>query len=199
MQIDTTFKHQIYHKSKLVPGVEILPDINNWKWLNNLIIDLGGARNSLGYDKQPTVFKKAGNPDIKTGTAICYESIYGEYVSKFVRKGANFIFIITNDGWWRDTPGYKQHAAFARLRAIENRRSIARSANTGISSFINQRGDIIKSRGWWKKDVIKAKIKANGKLTFYTKFGDYLGRISSFLAALILLHWISYLLMKKRQ
>ncbi|MFP4663919.1 MAG: apolipoprotein N-acyltransferase [Bacteroidales bacterium] len=198
IQIDTSGKHQIYHKSKLVPGVETLPYVDNWKWLNDLIIDLGGARNSLGYDKEPTVFD---SPDDSTGVAaiICYESVYGGYVSSFVRKGADLLFIITNDGWWRDTPGYKQHAAFARLRAIENRRSVARSANTGISSLINQRGDIIESRGWWQKAVIKGVVKSNDKLTFYSRFGDYPGRISMFLAVLILLHWISMLLMKKRQ
>ncbi|MFW5768001.1 MAG: apolipoprotein N-acyltransferase, partial [Bacteroidota bacterium] len=71
--------------------------------------------------------------------------------------------------------------------------------NTGISSLINQRGDIIESRGWWQKAVIKGVVKSNDKLTFYSRFGDYPGRISMFLAVLILLHWISMLLMKKRQ
>lgn len=199
IQIDTTEIKQIYHKSKLVPGVETLPYIDNFKWLNEIIINLGGARNSLGYDDEPVVFKESGNQELQSGTVICYESVYGEYVSKFARNGAELIFIITNDGWWKDTPGYRQHAAFAKLRAIETRRSIARSANTGISAFINQRGDILKSRGWWIEDSFKDKLKANDKLTFYTKYGDYFGRISVFIIGLILLHWISYVLMKKKQ
>ncbi|HKK68479.1 MAG TPA: apolipoprotein N-acyltransferase [Bacteroidales bacterium] len=198
MQVDTSGRHQMYHKSKLVPGVETLPYVDNWKWLNDLIIDLGGARNSLGYDKKPTVFH---SPDDSTGVAaiICYESIYGGYITSFVRKGADLLFIITNDGWWRDTPGYKQHAAYARLRAIENRRYVARSANTGISAIINQRGDITDSRGWWQKAVIKGEVKSNDKLTFYSRFGDFAGRISVLVAALILLHYLTMLLMKKRQ
>lgn len=197
MQIDTSGVHQFYHKSKLVPGVESIPYVDNWKWLNNLIINLGGPRNSLGYDPYPTNFVSPSD-SIRVAAIICYESIYGGYIASFVRKGANLLFIMTNDGWWRDTPGYKQHAAFGRLRAIENRRSVARSANTGISSIINQRGDILDYRGWWTEGVISAEIKANDKLTFYARFGDYPGRISAFLAALILLHWISNLLMRKK-
>ncbi|MEA3448683.1 MAG: apolipoprotein N-acyltransferase [Bacteroidota bacterium] len=197
MQIDTSGVQQFYHKSKLVPGVESIPYVDNWKWLNKFIINLGGPRNSLGYDTHPSTFI---SPDdsVQVAAIICYESVYGEYVSSFVRLGANLIFIMTNDGWWRDTPGYKQHAAYARLRAIETRRAVARSANTGISSIINQRGDIVDYRGWWTETVIKGTVKTNDKMTFYARFGDYPGRISAFLAALILLHWISNLLMRRK-
>ncbi|MFW5805147.1 MAG: apolipoprotein N-acyltransferase [Bacteroidales bacterium] len=197
MQIDTSGIQQFYHKSKLVPGVESIPYVDNWKWLNNLIINLGGPRNSLGYDPHATNFASP-NDSVQVAAIICYESVYGEYVSSFVRLGANLVFIMTNDGWWRDTPGYKQHAAYARLRAIETRRAVARSANTGISSIINQRGDIVDYRGWWTEAVIKGNIKANNKLTFYVRYGDYLGRISAFLVVLILLHWITNLLMRKK-
>jgi apolipoprotein N-acyltransferase len=196
-QLDTTGQQQRYYKSKLVPGVETLPLVENWTWLNDMIIDLGGARNSLTGQKYRTVFV---NPQdsIAIGTPICYESIYGEFLTEFVRNGANFLFVVTNDGWWKDTPGYKQHAMFSRIRAIENRRSVARSANTGISSLINQKGEVLDSRGWWVEDVIRGEIHANEKLTFYSRYGDYIGRISLFVAVLILLHLISYRLMNKR-
>jgi len=196
-QLDTTGQQQKYYKSKLVPGVETLPLIENWAWLNDKIINLGGTRNSLTGQKYRTVFV---NPQdsIAIGTPICYESIYGEFLTEFVRNGANFLFVVTNDGWWKDTPGYKQHAMFSRIRAIENRRSIARSANTGISSLINQKGEVLDSRGWWIEDVIRGEIHANKKLTFYSRYGDYIGRISLFVAVLIILHLISYRLMNKR-
>jgi apolipoprotein N-acyltransferase len=196
-QFDKTKINQYYYKSKLVPGVETLPLIEDIAWLNDMIIDLGGARNSLTTQRQRTVFK---NPDdsVAVGTPICYESIYGEFVTGFVRNGANLLFIMTNDGWWKDTPGYRQHAMYARLRAIENRRSIARSANTGISYLINQKGEILDSRAWWIEDAFRGKIQANNKLSFYSRFGDYLGRISLFVSVLILLHLLSYTLMKKR-
>jgi len=108
------------------------------------------------------------------------------------------IFIITNDGWWKNTPGYHQHLSFARLRAIETRRSIARSANTGISCFINQRGDVLQATNWWVATSIKGTINANDEITFYVKAGDYIARISLFVAALILLQLISVWLMKKK-
>ena len=162
-----------------------------------MIINLGGARNSLTGQAQRSVFI---NPQdsIAIGTPICYESIYGEFLTEFVRNGANFLFVVTNDGWWKDTPGYKQHAMFSRIRAIENRRSIARSANTGISSLINQKGEVLDSRGWWVEDVIRGEIHANESHTFYSRYGDYIGRISLFVAVLILLHLIAYRLMNKR-
>ena len=105
----------------------------------------------------------------------------------YVRNGAHFIGVITNDGWWRDTPGHKQHLHYAVLRAIENRRSIARSANTGISAFINQKGQILQPTNFWEQDVIRANLKANSTTTFYTQHGDYLGRTATWLSVLVFL------------
>ncbi|MNE59662.1 Apolipoprotein N-acyltransferase [compost metagenome] len=100
-----------------------------------------------------------------------------------VRKDAQLICVITNDGWWKNTPGYKQHLVYAKLRAIETRRSVARSANTGISCFINQRGDIIKQTEWWKPAVIKADLNLNTNVTFYSKHGDFIAVLASIFSA----------------
>ena len=121
---------------------------------------------------------------------ICYESVFGEYVTDYVKKGANFIGIITNDSWWGDTPGYQQHWSFARLRAIETRRSVARSANTGTSGFINQRGDELQKSEYLTLDCLRQKIKCNEKITFYVKYGDVIGKIGLGLAIMILLNLI---------
>jgi len=102
-------------------------------------------------------------------------------VSQFVALGAGFLTVITNDGWWGDTPGYKQHLTFSQLRAIENRRSVVRSANTGISCFINQKGEIEQSLGWDEKGVLIQEINQNEEVTFYVKYGDIFGRVSAFL------------------
>jgi apolipoprotein N-acyltransferase len=118
---------------------------------------------------------------------ICYESIYGDFVREYILNGADLIFIITNDGWWDDTPGYRQHLLYGRLRAIEMRRSIARSANTGISCFINQRGDILQKTGWWNKTAIKGTLNKNEEITFYARTGDTIGRVFSFLAVFLFL------------
>jgi apolipoprotein N-acyltransferase len=98
--------------------------------------------------------------------------------------GAQFIAIITNDGWWGNTSGKDQHLDYAKLRAIETRRWVCRSANTGISAFINQRGDIVQQTGWWVKTAIKQDINLNSDLTFYVLHGDYIAHIGCILAVL---------------
>jgi apolipoprotein N-acyltransferase len=130
---------------------------------------------------------------------ICYESVFGEYVTEYIKKGSNLIFVITNDGWWGDTPGHRQHFTFSRLRAIETRRSIARSANTGISAFIDQRGDAFQVTRYWEPDVIRQTINANDKMTFYVRYGDYIGRLSSFVAIVLVLIAMSFRLKRKRR
>lgn len=183
LQISNNQPIQFYHKSKLVLGVEKLPYPKFFSLFEKFAINLGGTVGSYGTEKE--AHNLINNN--KIAPVICYESIYGEYVTNYIKKKANAIFIITNDGWWEDTPGYKQHLSYARLRAIENRRSIARSANTGISCFINQRGDIIQPTNWWKQEVIRGSINLNSKITYYTNNGDYIGRTAGFIAVLLLL------------
>ncbi len=181
IQIDSN-KIQVYHKSKLVLGVEKMPFPKTLSFLEELALDLGGTSGSLGTQKEPTIFYGK----TKVAPAICYESIYGEYLSKFILKDAQWIAVITNDGWWDDTPGYKQHLSYSRLRAIEFRKSIARSANTGISAIINQRGDVVQSTNWWEATAIRNTIYSNNTQTFYSMWGDYIGRISAFSTVLLL-------------
>jgi apolipoprotein N-acyltransferase len=184
-QLDENDGVQVHHKSKLVLGVEKLPFIRSIPLMKKLSINLGGTSGGLGYDDSPTVFK-APNDSIAIAPIICYESIYGEYVTEYSRKGANLFAIITNDGWWDDTPGYKQHLAYASLRAIENRKWIVRSANTGISAVINDRGEILEQTDWWVDAVINAKVQLNSKVTFYAQYGDFIGRIAGLLAGLMI-------------
>lgn len=178
---------QVYHKSKLVPGVELMPFPALLKPLESLAINMGGTIGSLGTQKNRTVFKS--NNNIGVAPVICYESVYSDYCTEYIRNGANFIFIVTNDGWWDNTPGHKQHLSYARLRAIENRRCIARSANTGISAIINEKGEILQPTNWWEPAVIEAEIKPNTKITFYAKFGDILSVTCVFVAILALLYY----------
>ncbi|MFH1005038.1 MAG: apolipoprotein N-acyltransferase, partial [Bacteroidota bacterium] len=189
IQIDTTEKIQMYHKSKLVPGVERMPYPAVFGFLETFVIELGGTSGSMGTQEERTVFEDQTKPLIKNSIApvICYESIFGEFVTKYIRNEASLIFIITNDGWWSNTDGYKQHLLYGRLRAIETRRSIARSGNTGISCFINQRGDILQPTQWWKEAVIKDNINSNTEKTFYVKYGDIIGRIAFYGSGIILL------------
>jgi len=168
MNISKPGSCSFYHKSKLVPGVEYIPPI-----IKKCAINLGGVVGGLGRADSASVF--TGATGIKTAPVICYESIFGAYVAKFVRKGASFITIITNDAWWGNTPGHRQHFDYARLRSIETRKSIARSANTGTSGFINQRGDALQKSKYGVKTVLKGNVFVNNELTFYVKYGDYIG------------------------
>ncbi len=194
IQIDTTNHIPVYHKSRLVTGVEKVPYANVLNFLNDFVVDIGGTTGNRGFQKEREVFESM-NKVFKVGPIICYESVFGEYTTEYVKKGANLLFIITNDGWLLG-PGYKQHLHFARIRAIETRRSIARSANTGISAFVNQKGQIIKRTNWWEKDAIRATIHANEEKTFYVQHGDLIGRIAAFLAIFALLYLIAKVLMK---
>ena len=176
------------HKSKLTPAVEIMPLVDKIGFLEKWAIDLGGIVGTLGTDAEPKVFRSVTAGDTVTyADIICYESIFGDYVPGFCRRGAELLFISTNDGWWGNTPGHRQHAEYARLRAIENRREIARSANTGISGFISQRGDMLQRTAYWEPAVIKHDIKTNRKLTFYSRYGDILGRMFLPISLLLLL------------
>ncbi|MCW0481390.1 apolipoprotein N-acyltransferase [Gaoshiqia sediminis] len=186
---------QTYHKSILVSGVEKMPFAKYLTFLENYIIDLGGTTGSLGTQPEPTNFKSAEGDQV--APIICFESVFGAYVTEFTKKGAGLIVIITNDGWWKNTPGHRQHLSFARLRAIETRRGIARSANTGISAFINQRGEIIQQTSWWERTALRGTLNLNNQLTFYVRFGDYIARISSFLSVLLLLLLLANLRMGK--
>ncbi|MDQ3111744.1 MAG: apolipoprotein N-acyltransferase [Bacteroidota bacterium] len=171
LQTDCTGTVAFYHKSKLVPGVEKMPFPEVLGFLEDFAIDLGGTSGSLGMQKERTVFVSSSGTG-KVAPVICYESIYGDYVGQYIRNGAEFIFIVTNDGWWQDTPGYKQHLVYGRLRAIETRKSIARSANTGISCFVNKRGDIDQPQPWNTAVAIKQTLTSNEGMTFYTRHGD---------------------------
>jgi apolipoprotein N-acyltransferase len=196
IQIDSTTNIPFYFKSKLVVGVEKMPYVKYLKFLEGLTLKLGGTFRGWGTQDYRGVFF---SPDDSTGVSpiICYESVYGEFVTGYVKNGANLLFVITNDGWWGDTPGYHQHNAFSSLRAIETRRSIARSANTGISGIINQRGEVMQSLGWWKRGALKGIVNANSNMTFYVQHGDYLGRAAMFFSMLIVLLYVVRLFMKK--
>ena len=178
---------QFYHKSELVPAVEFMPYEWLLKPLSDLAIDMGGTSGALGTQEDQIPFFTSKD-SIGISPAICYESIYGEVSAEFVNNGAEVIGIITNDGWWGDSPGYKQHVSYAMLRAIETRKWVARSANTGISCIINPKGEMLQESSWWIEDSIVAKVYPNQYKTFYTTYGDYLGRIAGFLSVLMLLY-----------
>jgi apolipoprotein N-acyltransferase len=184
LQIDSN-NIQFYHKSKLVPGVERMPFPALLKPLEGLAIQMGGTFGSLGTQKERSVLTDAVS-STSIAPVICYESVYSDFVTEYVRKNANIIFIITNDGWWGNTPGHVQHLNYGRLRAIENRLQIARSANTGISCFIDEFGTIYDATNYWETAVIEKDLYKNNNHTFYSKFGDLIAYASAVISILLI-------------
>ena len=188
--IDGTARTEIFHKSKLVVAVEQTPYPAVFCKLDDL---LGGVMGRcIGQDEISLLnviyrTKENRNATIPIGCAVCYESIYGEYYTDYIRKGAQAMTIITNDAWWGNTPGYRQHLSYACLRAIETRRAIARCANTGISAIISPSGEIIEETQWWKKAVMQGNIPLRNDITFFVSHGDIVGRVCTFLFLMLLL------------
>jgi len=185
-KIDTGMNIEVYHKSKLVPGIEMQFSNGPGRFISKILPFLGGTKWGYGIQDDRSCFEKTVNSR-KIAPVICYESVFGKFVTDYVKNGAESIFIITNDGWWKNTNGYKQHLSFASLRAIETRRPVARSANTGISCLIDIRGVRTSETEWWTQTTLKGEIYPETRITTYVKYGDYLMRISSFVSILILL------------
>jgi apolipoprotein N-acyltransferase len=186
LSIDPAIPVQTYRKSKLVPGPEIFPFKKALFFLEPLIESLDGTTAGLGVQTKRTSFT---SEKANIAPVICYESVFGEYFNGYIRDGnAQAAFIMTNDGWWDNTAGHRQHLFYASLRAIETRRSIARSANTGISAFLNQRGDILQATRYDEPIAIRAKITLNDQETFYVKWGDFIARIALFISIIFCLN-----------
>lgn len=180
--------YDIFHKSKLVVGTELTPYPEIFvpfdDWLSRKL-HVGGLMGRCIGQKDISLLNFEGS--IPIGCAVCYESVYGEYCTDYVRKGAKAMAVITNDAWWGDTPGYRQHLNYSRLRAIELRRDIARCGNTGISAFIDQKGNVISKTEWWKRQTLEGSVNLNSKVTFFVRNGDVTGRICTFAFLLLLL------------
>ena len=179
---DTSAVYQIFHKSKLVVGTELTP-------YPKFFIPLEKFLNHGNY----LMAKDIGQPhiscltmgDIPVGTAICYESVYGEYCTGYVKEGAQLLTVITNDAWWGNTAGYRQHFNYSRLRAIETRRWVARCGNTGISALIDPEGHVVSRTNWWEPALLEGSVGLSTEQTFFVRYGDMVGRVAVFLFLLL--------------
>ena len=186
LMTDGSGRTEIFHKSKLVVAVEKTPYPAIFCKIDDL---LGGVMGRcIGQDEISLLHvRDIHGRNTPVGCAVCYESVYGEYYTDYIRKGAQAMTIITNDAWWGNTPGYRQHLSYASLRAIETRRAIARCANTGISAIISPSGEIIQPTPWWEPAVINGNIPLRDDITFFVAHGDITGRICTFIFCLLLL------------
>lgn len=177
---------EFYYKSKLVVGVENFPYQSVLRpILGDVMLDMGGTIAMKTTQEERAAFPLKNG--VKVAPIICYESVYGEFVTGYVQNDAAILAIMTNDAWWAETQGHKQHWSYAKLRAVETRKAVARSANTGISGFINADGSEISKTKYNQLTSISAKLPVYTKETFYVKSGDYIARVAQFLALFIFL------------
>ena len=178
---------EVYHKSKLVVGTELTPYPKIFAplddWLSKKMGVAGLMGRCVGQDRVSLLH--FGPERIPLGCAVCYESVYGEYCTDYVKAGARAMTVITNDAWWGDTPGYRQHLSYARLRAIELRRDIARCGNTGISCFIDQRGEVLDETAWWTRCTLSGLVHLSAEQTAFVRHGDLVGRVSTLIFLLL--------------
>ncbi|MBS1516522.1 MAG: apolipoprotein N-acyltransferase [Bacteroidetes bacterium] len=175
-------EYQKHRKIKLVIGSERMPYQEVLPFTKSLI-EWGVGLSSWQIGRDTNNFSLGNN--VTFNTAICYESVYPEFFSRFVKKGADFCVIITNDGWWGSLFGTYQHNQFAVFRAIENRRWIARCANTGISDFISPYGEMFQQTKINEKAIIVRDIDLMNVETFYSQNGDLLARYCLYFSLLI--------------
>lgn len=189
LQMQAGQKIMMRTKQDLVPFEEKTPYPYLLKIFRSSIEKLGGFEFSSKSPDQ--IFKT--NAMTKVAPLICYESIFGANTAKLVKKGANILFVLLNEGWYNDKKGAAQFMYHSALRAIENRRAVARSSNRGVSCFINERGEVVKKLTSFSADALKYQMTLNNKKTFYTLLGDWIGNIAIFLFVVIFLKelWVS--------
>jgi len=157
---------EFYDKSHLVPFGEYVPFGKYLTFLDKLTSQAGDF--SPGpTDAKPLAFKKN-----RAGVLICFEIIFPELVSTVVKNGANLLVTMTNDAWFGRTSAPLQHFSMAVFRAVENRRSVARAANTGISGFIDPRGNITGTTALFEKTTLTQAVPCINLMSFYTTHGD---------------------------
>jgi len=179
---------QIYHKMRLVPFGERVPYMEYFPWLERLNFSMSGI-SSWQKGREATVMhftSRDGHP-VSMANIICYESIFPGQVSQFVRNGAQFLTLVTNDGWYGTSYGPWQHAAIGRLRCIENRRAMARCANTGVTLFYDTCGRSYAETPWWQQSVLIAAAPLEDRITFYTAYADLVPQVCLGISGLLAL------------
>jgi len=178
---------QIYRKMHLVPFAERVPYLDYFPWLGYATFSLSGISGwERGRDTSVMKLLTPTHGEVVIANFICYESIFPDHVTEFVRKGARLLTLVTNDGWYATSYGPYQHLAIGQLRCIENRRAMARCANTGLTVFIDRFGRILEEIPWWKEQSLTAEVPLESRLTFYTRHPDLVPKVALAISAVLL-------------
>ena len=155
----------VYDKIHLVPFGEYVPLGQYFPFIKKMVVAVGDFVPGKEYVVMNTPFARIGN-------LICYEIVFPGFVREFVEKGADVLVTITNDAWFGRTSAPYQHFSMAVFRAVENRVPVIRSANTGISGFIDDRGRILNSSAIFTETSLTEEVMIGGSKSFYTRYGD---------------------------
>jgi apolipoprotein N-acyltransferase len=179
---------QIYRKMRLVPFGERVPYMEYFPWLERFSFSMSGISSwSKGRSETIMCFTSRDGRPVRIANIICYESIFPGLVSTFVSRGAQLLTLVTNDGWYGTSYGPWQHAAIGRLRCIENRRAMARCANTGVTLFYDTCGRSYAETSWWQQSVLTAEAPLENRITFYTAHPDVVPQACLAIAGLLAL------------
>ncbi len=168
-----------YGKQHLVPFGEYVPLRRFLPFLAPLVVDIGDF--SVGAVKGPLVLGP-----MKLGMLICYESIFPEIARETVVRGANLLVNLTNDAWYGRSSAPYQSMAMAVLRAVENKRTLIRAANTGISGFIDPLGRITAQTALFTEAALAAEVAMRDQTTVFSRYGYRFGQACSVLIPLLL-------------
>lgn len=184
LQIDKKQAVQMRVKDGLVAYQEYAPYPTILPRLTPVGIDFQFSQRN----KNRSVFNAANN--LKTASFICYEAVFSKLFFKAAREGAQAFFVMLNEGWYKEDKVPRQFLQHSLIKAIENRRSIAHSSNSGISAFINQRGDVIDETDSKAPEVLRQKIKMNRKVTVAARLGNFIGVLVLLMTAGLLIYRI---------
>lgn len=179
--------YEIYHKIRLTPFGEQIPYAQILGFAKNFLEWNVGISSWTKGERQNLLHFKNRKSESKIAPIICIESIYPNFVRNFIKNGANFIAIVTNDGWYDHTFGPRQHYSIATFRAIENRRFIVRCANTGISGIISCTGESIYEAPPYQKVGFAMDIPMLSNRTLYTLYGEWIVYLSLSVSLLVIL------------
>lgn len=182
---------QKYGKIKLVPFGEHVPFVEQFPFLGDFIKwEVGISSWNVGKDQTVFNFNDSRNFPLKVGGVICIESIYPEFVAGFVQRGANLIIVVTNDSWYGHSSGPFQHKEISVLRAVENRKTVVRTANGGVSCIIDPLGRTISSTKLFTRDVLVGDTAIQDGITIYSRFPLVFPLLSTFISIGTILFFI---------
>lgn len=181
-----------YDKHHLVPFGEYIPLKSSLLFfLDKLVEGIGdfeaGPGSTVLSFTPRTTENRTFHRQVKFGVAICYEVIFPDLVRRFAANGAEFLVTITNDGWFGASSAPAQHFAMVVFRSVENHLAFARSANTGISGFIDPFGRIVQASPLFTEEALEASMTAWQPGTFYTRYGDVFAYACVIICALVFL------------